>query len=153
MFCIGGPRRTPHVIVQANIDAHAQRTLEAPVKAGRYRIFGRGGAVASLEVGTESPDAVHAKLLADAVSPSEVHVSPGGALTIENTTEEPLHVKIERLGYASLADFHGQFRRDHAVGAAANAVGAEIFASHEFPCSAGRKSGSRGHPILSCRRL
>ena len=41
-----------------------------------------------------------AKLLVDAVSPSEIHLAPGGALTIENTTDEALHVKIEKLGYA-----------------------------------------------------
>ena len=103
MFCIGGPRRTPHVMVQANVDAHASRTLEAPGEEGRYRIFGRGGAVASLEIGKGSPASVDAKLLDDGVSPSEVHLAPGGTLTIENSTNEPLHVKIEKLGYASLA--------------------------------------------------
>ncbi len=103
MFCIGGPRRTPHVMVQANIEAGASRTLEAPAEEGRYRIFGRGGAVASLEITKGSPGSVEARLLDDAVAPSEVHLAPGGTLTIENTTIEPLHVKIEKLGYASLA--------------------------------------------------
>ena len=103
MFCIGGPWRTPHVLVQVNVDARSERTLEAPAEAGRYRIFARGGAIASLEVGKGSPAAIHVKLGALAVTPSEVHVAPGGALRIENTTDDPLHVKIEKLGYASLA--------------------------------------------------
>ena len=103
MFCIGGPWRTPHVLVQMNIDAHAERTLEAPADEGRYRIFGRGGAVASLEVRKDSPQEVHAVLGALTVTPSEVHIAPGGALRIENETDAALHVKIEKLGYASLA--------------------------------------------------
>jgi adenylate cyclase len=103
MFCIGGPWRTPHVMVQANIDAHAERTLEAPPEKGRYRLFGRGGAVASLEVQEGVPAEVSAKLLPDSVVPGELHVAPGGAVRVLNSTDEPLHVKIERLGYASLA--------------------------------------------------
>lgn len=103
MFCIGGPWRTPHVIVQANIDAGAERALEAPSEKGRYRLFGRGGAVASLEVQPDAPVEAKAKLLADSVAPGELHVAPGGTVRVENSTGEPLHVKIERLGYASLA--------------------------------------------------
>ena len=103
MFCIGGPRRTPHVLVQANLEARGQRTLEAPAEEGRFRLFGRGGAMASLEIAHGAPAEIHARLLDDAVAPSEVHLAPGGALIIENTTDEPLHVKIEKLGYASLA--------------------------------------------------
>ena len=103
MFCIGGPWRTPHVIVQANIDAAAARTLEAPAEKGRYRIFGRGGAVASLEVEADGPAEVSAKLLEDSIVPGELHVAPGGKVHVENATGDALHVKIERLGYASLA--------------------------------------------------
>jgi adenylate cyclase len=103
MFCIGGPWRTPHVMVQANIDAKAERTLEAPPEKGRYRLFGRGGTVASLEVQEGAAAEVSAKLLADSVVPGELHVAPGGAVRVLNSTDEPLHVKIERLGYASLA--------------------------------------------------
>ena len=103
MFCIGGPRRTPHVLVQANIEAHAERALEAPAEEGRLRVFGRGGAMASLEIAAGAPENVHARLLADAVAPSEIHLAPGGTLTVENATDAPLHVKIEKLGYASLA--------------------------------------------------
>jgi class 3 adenylate cyclase len=103
MFCIGGPWRTPHVIVQANLEVSAERTLEAPAEPGRYRIFGRGGAMASLEVGGDAPAEVSAKLKEDAVTPSELFVAPGGSVRVTNETGEALHVKLERLGYASLA--------------------------------------------------
>ena len=105
MFCIGGPWRTPHVIVQANLDVSATRDLEAPSEPGRYRIFGRGGAVASLEVSADAdaPKSVNAKIGDDAIHPAELHVAAGGVVRVENATKEPLHVKIERLGYASFA--------------------------------------------------
>jgi adenylate cyclase len=103
MFCIGGPWRTPHVLVQANLDALGTRSLEAPSEPGRYRIFGRGGAVGSLEVETGAPAELLARLGEESVSPAEGRVAPGGVVRVENTTGEALHVKIERLGYASLA--------------------------------------------------
>ena len=103
MFCIGGPSRTPHVIVQANFDAGMLRVLDAPAEEGRYRIFGRGGATASLEVSKAARSTATAKLREKDIVPPELHVAPGGRITIENATEEPLHVKIEKLGYASLA--------------------------------------------------
>ncbi|MDB4933164.1 MAG: Adenylate cyclase [Labilithrix sp.] len=103
MFCIGGPWRTPHVLVQANLEPDAKRALEAPGEIGRYRIFGRGGAVASLEVQADAPKDVSATLDDDSVTPGELHVAPGGIVNVHNATNEPLHVKIERLGYATLA--------------------------------------------------
>ncbi len=103
MFCIGGPWRTPHVIVQAVVDHAKSRALEAPGEAGRYRLFARGGAVVSLEVADDAPAACSARLEGGAFSPGELRIAPGGKVTVENASGEPLHVKIERLGYATLA--------------------------------------------------
>lgn len=107
MFCIGGPWRTPHVVVQAVLPDRARRVLEAPGEPGRYRLFVRGGAIASLEVTAEGADAKTATIAsaggALTIAPQELHLRPGGAIDLENASGEPLHVKIERLGYASLA--------------------------------------------------
>jgi adenylate cyclase len=103
MFCIGGPRRTPHVLVQTNVDAGGARSVEVPGAPGRYRVFARGGAVASLEVGSEGPAEARVGLTTAGLSPNELTLGPSGILTIENGTEASLHVKIERPGYASLA--------------------------------------------------
>ncbi|MDB4942294.1 MAG: Adenylate cyclase [Labilithrix sp.] len=117
MFCIGGPRRTPHVIVQANFGAGESRPLEVTAQEGRYRLFGRGGAVASLEVAAGADVTVHAKLSGDTITPADLRVAPGGRVTVENASAEPLHVKIERPGYAThAATAHivttmGEFRR------------------------------------------
>ncbi len=105
MFCIGGPWRTPHVVVQSVVDEKKTRALEAPSEAGRYRLFARGGAIASIEVGGEdAPKETRVKLVnGDTFVPSELAIAAGGSVIVENATAEPLHVKIERLGYASLA--------------------------------------------------
>jgi class 3 adenylate cyclase len=102
MFCIGGPWRTPHVIVQANVDAGATRELEAPSETGRFRLFARGGAVASLAVEEGAPELAEAQL-DDKLTPAELKVKPGGVVRLENRTDEPLHAKIERLGFATYA--------------------------------------------------
>jgi adenylate cyclase len=106
MFCIGGPWRTPHVLVQAIVDPGETRTLAAPEEPGRYRLFARGGAVASIEVVDAAPaaeDGVHLMLDDVGLQPAEVTVARGKTLVIENATSDPLHVKVERLAYASLA--------------------------------------------------
>jgi adenylate cyclase len=103
MFCIGGPWRTPHVIVQAVVEPKQARALEAPAEPGRYRLFARGGALASVDVAPDAPAAASATLSGDQFTPKELRLAPGSELTVENATNDPLHVKIERLGYASLA--------------------------------------------------
>jgi class 3 adenylate cyclase len=103
MFCIGGPWRTPHVIVQAVVGDGERRVIEAPQEPGRFRLFARGGAVASLDVDAEAPEACEVALKAGALTPAVLRVRPGGAITVENGTDDPLHVKVERLGYATLA--------------------------------------------------
>ena len=103
MFCIGGPYRTPHVVVQATIDESAKKALEAPAEEGRYRLFARGGPISSVEVATDAPKTASARLEGATLSPAEIHIAPEGTLTVENASGTPLHVKIERLGYASFA--------------------------------------------------
>lgn len=103
MFCIGGPWRTPHVVVQAVIDERQTKTLDAPAESGRFRLFARGGAIASVEVAEDAPDSAKTTLRADGLTPAELRVAPAGTVTVENATDDPLHVKIERLGYATLA--------------------------------------------------
>ena len=103
MFCIGGPHRTPHVMVQAVIGEGEKRPLEAPAQEGRYRLFARGGPISSVEVAADAPKEARAKLENDALTPAELRVAPEGTLVVENASGAPLHVKIERLGYASFA--------------------------------------------------
>ncbi len=101
MFCIGGPARTPHVWSQTNVPAGEQRSLAAPRDAGRYRVFARGGAVASVEVEAGAPSSTQLTVGDGGVRPAETHVSPGGTILVTNATSRARHVKLERLGYAN----------------------------------------------------
>jgi adenylate cyclase len=122
MFCIGGPARTPHVWSQTNLSVGEERTLAAPRDLGRYRVFARGGAVASIEVDADAPAEVRFSLADAGMRPPEGRVAPGGAIAVTNTTREARHVKVEQLGYANDAatahylstvdDFRRLFSRD-----------------------------------------
>ncbi|MBX3228071.1 MAG: adenylate/guanylate cyclase domain-containing protein [Labilithrix sp.] len=103
MFCIGGPARTPHVVAQAVVDARGEKSLEAPAEAGRYRVFARGGAIASVDVTSEGATSATVTLEGEALTPPAVDVAPGASIVVHNRTSTPLHVKLERLGYASRA--------------------------------------------------
>jgi class 3 adenylate cyclase len=102
LFCMGGPARTPHVLVQAFANTGIPATLEVPLEAGRYRLFARGGATATLEVEASAPKAVEVKLDESGLHPAHLPAAPGGALRLTSTLD-PRHVKIERLGFASAA--------------------------------------------------
>lgn len=102
MFCIGGPFRTPHVVVQAILPAKATASLEAPREAARYRLFGRGGANVPLEVAPDAPAEASVEL-GGSFSPGEVRVAPGGTVRVTSLLADDRHVKIERLPYATLA--------------------------------------------------
>jgi adenylate cyclase len=103
MFCIGGPGRTPHVLVQASVKAGTTRTLDVPSEAGRYRVFVRGGAAATLEVDDSGDRVVVASIDGEAVHPARLHAAPGGELRVHSTCPDARHVKIERLEFASAA--------------------------------------------------
>jgi adenylate cyclase len=103
LFCIGGPQRMPHVLVQATLEAGAERVLDVPPQPGRYRVFARGGAAATLEVDEAGAASVEASIDPSAVHPARLHASPGGQLRITSACPDARHVKIERLEFASAA--------------------------------------------------
>jgi class 3 adenylate cyclase len=106
-FCMGGPARTPHVLVQANFEAGGVREVAVPDEPGRYRLFVRGGMTAAIEVVDPleggAPETAHAEVQENQIVPSDIVVASKSPIWIKNTTREARHVKIERLGYASTA--------------------------------------------------
>jgi adenylate cyclase len=114
-YCIGGPARTPHVYVQVVAQEGATTPLSVPAQPGRYRLFARGGAVATLEVKAGANDEVFV-VAGEAMQPDHVQVSPGGKVLVENKGPER-HIKLERLEWLdSAASAHevsllGPFRR------------------------------------------
>ncbi len=103
LFCIGGPARTPHVLVQGTFAEGEEKPLDAPPKPGRYRIFARGGAAATLQVEEDGPREVALTIGADAVRPALVVAGPSAILKTTNASGAPRHVKIERIEFADLA--------------------------------------------------
>jgi class 3 adenylate cyclase len=103
LFCIGGPARTPHVLVQAVVEAGQARALDVPAEPGRYRVFVRGGVAATLEVDDGGASVVEATLWAGKIEPASLRAAPGAELRVTSRTEDARHVKIERLGFASAA--------------------------------------------------
>jgi adenylate cyclase len=101
MFCAAGPARTPHVLVQAAIDAGTPRTLDLPGTPGRFRLFARGGAIATLELDAGGAPRVSATIDGDRITPPLLHGTPGGELVV--TSSDARHVKIERLDFVSAA--------------------------------------------------
>jgi class 3 adenylate cyclase len=102
-FCMGGPARTPHVRSQLIVGSGDSVTVAAPEEPGRYRLFARGGARASVEVAIGSPREAKARLGESSVEPGDLRVAPGGAITVRNDTGDERHVKLEHLAYASAA--------------------------------------------------
>lgn len=122
LFCIGGPWRTPHVFAQVNLEDGAEQRLAAPSTAGRYRLFARGGRVASLELVEGAPPEAEVVVGAEGLSSAAWTLAPGASLLLRNESGEALHVKLERLEWASLAatahevttlpDFRRMFSKD-----------------------------------------
>lgn len=103
MFCVGGPWRTPHVVVQANVEPGAVADIAAPREVGRYRLFARGGAMVGLDVHDGEPEAARVELAEAGFGDAELRVRPGGRVAVRSALPGATHLKIERLGYASLA--------------------------------------------------
>jgi class 3 adenylate cyclase len=103
MFCSGGPARTPHVRAQANVAISETRELEVPEQEGRYRVFARGGAIATLELEKEAPARATVTFENGVFRPGKILARPGGTVAVTNLSDDARHVKLERLGYASQA--------------------------------------------------
>jgi class 3 adenylate cyclase len=91
----------PHVLSQVVLEPEETKSLDGPTAPGRYRIFARGGASASVEVAEGAPGKVEATVEEGAVRPVDIRVSPGATIAVTNATREGRHVKLERLLYAT----------------------------------------------------
>jgi class 3 adenylate cyclase len=101
MFCSGGPARTPHVKAQANLAISETKELEVPEEDGRYRVFARGGAIATLELQIDAPARAILTFEDGVLRPAKIVARPGGTVAVTNLSDDARHVKLERFGYAS----------------------------------------------------
>ena len=102
-YCIGGPRRTPHVVAQTILPPSGSVELKAPPEPGRYRLFLRGGVTTALEVEAGAASELTVQTTDTSMSPAKASVAPGASIRVEHTSEKETHVKLERLVYASRA--------------------------------------------------
>lgn len=102
-FCIGGPRRTPHVIAQKLLEPRAEAQLKAPPEPGRYRLFLRGGATVAVEVAEGGASELRVRATDSSLTPAKASIAPGAPISVVHEGELQTHVKLERLLYASRA--------------------------------------------------
>jgi len=94
-YCISGPARTPHVVVQALLPAGSREALPVPRKTGRLRLFLRGGATAHVEVRDGAPAVANTEA-GDHFAPAALSVRPGGTIEVRSALATDSHVKLER---------------------------------------------------------
>lgn len=102
-YCIGGPRRTPHVVSQALLNPNETAELVAPQEPGRYRLFLRGGITSALEVAEGGETELTVTAAEGALSPAKALLAPGATIHISYAGDNHTHLKLERLLYASRA--------------------------------------------------
>lgn len=100
--CISGPARTPHVVSQALLPAHGTAQLRVPAVPGRYRLFLRGGSVATVDAADGALSSARVTAAFHFETP-QLSVAPGGTIEVTSTTADDRHVKLERSEYASRA--------------------------------------------------
>jgi adenylate cyclase len=91
-YCIGGPRRTPHVMAQTILPPHGQATLEAPAIPGSYQVFIRGGMNIPLRVTEDGPKE---QSTFSKTHEQEIVIGLSGNLIVTNTFDDERHAKIE----------------------------------------------------------
>jgi adenylate cyclase len=96
-YCVGGPSRLPHVVEQAVLPARGAVELRAPSRAGRHRLFIRGGVARAVDVTPSGPPS----LALDDAGAEPVSIAPGGKITLTSSADVERHVKLER---AQIAD-------------------------------------------------
>jgi adenylate cyclase len=102
-YCIGGPRRTPHVVAQMLLEPSSKSELVAPSEPGRYRLFLRGGLTSALEVAEGGEKTLLIRASQGELWPGTAVLAPGARLEIQHAGENQTHIKLERLAYASRA--------------------------------------------------
>lgn len=99
-MCVAGPMLTPHVVAQASGDGETPAELRVPVGVGRYRVFARGGAAASVDVEAGAPDRVEVRVDGTTATPPSITVAPGGSIDVAFEDGEARHAKLERMEWA-----------------------------------------------------
>lgn len=97
-FCVGGPMRTPHVVVQLPLAPGERQTLRCRVGTGIFKVRAAGTLTgAGLEVSADCDEhTVRLTLTPDGVEPGHVRVGPGElVLEVENRLDRSTALALE----------------------------------------------------------
>jgi class 3 adenylate cyclase len=100
-FCIGGPRVTPHIVVQQLVPPGVAHTLGLDLDLGRYRVRTlalRGGQLA--RVGEDAPVDVRVRAHDSGWPTTELEMGRSPRLRLENETAREQLFVIERTAWA-----------------------------------------------------
>ena len=98
-FCVGGPRLTPHVVVQQLLPVGGSRTISTALQRGGYRLRVLDGrAYASVVVGPGRGEAT-LRLDESGWAPREAAVGESPSFRIENASADEQLVVLERTGW------------------------------------------------------
>jgi class 3 adenylate cyclase len=103
-FCVGGPQRTPHVVVQQLLAPGARRAVLLTLEEGRYRVraLGQPGA-RLLRVATDGRAEATAVATSDGWAPGETALAPTATLELKNRTNSEQLLLVERVAWTDQA--------------------------------------------------
>jgi adenylate cyclase len=95
-FCLAGPWNSPHVVAQATLAPGEQRTLNARLEAGPYRLRTLRGRSAAVRAGAAGPESVSFAVDEHGLSPAATDVAVGSVeVTVENRGAAEWTVMLE----------------------------------------------------------
>ncbi|HEY6186426.1 MAG TPA: adenylate/guanylate cyclase domain-containing protein [Pyrinomonadaceae bacterium] len=103
-FCIGGPQVTPHIMAQQLLEAGAERTLQLPLEAGRYRL--RSSDVPGeqfLKVCADGLSEAVLRATAEGWAKDEISLASTPALRLVNATAAERLFVLERTAWSDQA--------------------------------------------------
>ncbi|HEX8141492.1 MAG TPA: DUF5939 domain-containing protein [Pyrinomonadaceae bacterium] len=103
-FCIGGPQVTPHIEAQQLLAPGAERTLELPLKAGRYRLRSSGVVGEQfLKVCAEGLTEATLRATEEGWSKDEISLKDSPVLRLVNATDGERLFILERTAWSDQA--------------------------------------------------
>lgn len=103
-YCVGGPEVTPHIIVQQLLQPGETRSFQAVLPTGRYRLRTMtlpGGQF--LRVSDEGGGQLVGRATTYGWDDAELHLAPGGTLTLTNNTDDEQLFVVEHLAWSDQA--------------------------------------------------
>jgi class 3 adenylate cyclase len=100
-YCIRGPQKKSHVVVQQYLNPGQKRYLMADLQSGKYILRSsqvKGAAI--VHVDNDGDDTIHVNISTSGLAGEEVHIANSPNLSIENTTGKNQLITLERKSWS-----------------------------------------------------